>query len=51
MYIKRQVAFDTYTAHASSGVKWLGPVSSNLPSPMWHATVAGDPTSRQVLLL
>jgi len=40
------VASDTYSPSHSTAVKWVGPYYSTVPSPVWHATVSGDPTSR-----
>jgi len=40
------VASDTYSPSHTSLVKWGGPFYSNVPNPYWHATVQGDPTSR-----
>ena len=38
------VASDSYSAHVSLSKLWPG-VAGNVPSPAWHAAVAGDPTS------
>lgn len=40
------VAGDSYSpGHVSPTRQWAGVVSGTVPSPAWHATVAGDPTS------
>ena len=40
------VAQDSYSSHVSPTRKWAG-VNGVVPSPPWHATVVGDPTSRR----
>ena len=39
------VASDSYSSHVSPTRQWAGLVSGVVPTPAWHATVAGDPTS------
>ncbi|MDX6695678.1 MAG: hypothetical protein QOF02_3281 [Blastocatellia bacterium] len=39
------VASDNYSTHVSPSRQWAGLTSSDVPTPAWHATVAGDPTS------
>jgi hypothetical protein len=39
------VGADSYTSHISPTRQWAGVVSGDVPTPAWHATVAGDSTS------
>jgi len=40
------VAQDSYSpGHVSPTRQWAGVVSTDVPTPAWHATIAGDPTS------
>jgi hypothetical protein len=36
---------DDYSHHISPTRQWTGVVSADVPTPAWHATVAGDSTS------
>jgi len=39
------VGGDSYSSHISPTRQWPGIISTTVPAPPWHATVAGDPTS------
>lgn len=39
------VGGDSYSSHVSPTRQWAGVSSGDVPTPAWHATVPGDPTS------
>jgi hypothetical protein len=41
------IASDSYAAHVSPSHQWSGISGSVVPPAPWHATVAGDPTSKR----
>lgn len=40
------VGGDSYSNHISPTRQWTGVISTDVPTPAWHATVIGDPTSK-----